>query len=241
VAHWPEELESLREEARSMAVMVADGYSQVMAGLDHRERMAKGREIIPVEDAPDGVDTTIAGIPCRVFDPAGDGRRGTYLHIHGGAMMWGSPRMNDLANNELSKRHAVRVVSVDYRLAPEHPFPAGSDDCIRVAERVLADEPGPIVIGGESAGGYFAALTLLRIRDELDAIERITGANLVFGVFDLSGTPTSRGVRPTDLVDVLEDDLRDIVREAYLPGRSAEDARDPAISPHWPPVKTTHQ
>jgi acetyl esterase/lipase len=146
-------------------------------------------------------------------------------------MMWGSPRMNDNDNEELSTRLGVRVVSVDYRLAPEHPHPEGSDDCLTVAQWVLENEPGIIAIGGESAGAYFSAFTLLRIRDELGTIERIAGANLAFGIYDLSGTPSNRGARPSDMPDVLDDDLAQLVRDAYLPGASIEDARGPSISP----------
>jgi acetyl esterase len=86
------------------------------------------------------------------------------------------------------------------------------------------------VIGGESAGGYFSALTLLRVRDELDAIDRIAAANLVFGTYDLSGTPSNRGRRPTELPDTLEDGT-EMVRHGYLRGASCEDARDPSVSP----------
>jgi acetyl esterase len=228
---WPEEYESLREEARAFSEMVAEGFGAQLAGLDPEAWVAKGRELMIVQDAPGGLDETIAGVPCRIFDPEGDQRRGTYLHIHGGGMIWGSPRMNDTDNGNLSTRLRVRIISVDYRLAPEHPFPAGSDDCMAVAAWVLDNEPGIIVIGGESAGAYFSVLTLLRIRDEFDAVDRISAANLVFGCFDLSGTPSGRGVRPTEIGDVLGDGFRDIVRRAYLPGLSIEDARDPSVSP----------
>jgi acetyl esterase/lipase len=146
-------------------------------------------------------------------------------------MMLGSPRMNDTGNAGLCERHRITVISVDYRLAPEHPFPAGGDDCLAVARWVLEREKGPIVLGGESAGGYYAALTLLRIRDELGAIDRISGANLVFGVYDLSGTPTGLGVRPNEVPDILTGDLGEFVLECYLPGRSRLDARAAAFSP----------
>jgi acetyl esterase/lipase len=229
---WPAEYEALREEARAVGVAAANAFSGRMTGLTPEERLATGRRFLAAQeqDGPGGRDEELAGIPCRVFDPAGNDRRGTYLNIHGGAMMWGSPRMNDLANAAVATSLGVRVVSPDYRLAPEHPHPAGADDCLAVAEWVLAQEPGPIVVGGESAGGYFSALTLLRIRDELDAIGRIAGANLVFGCFDLSGTPSNRGARPTDMPEILEGNTRHVL-EGFLPGRSREDARDPSISP----------
>jgi acetyl esterase/lipase len=229
---WPEEYEDLRKEARAVGVAAAEAFRSRMDGLDSAERLALGRKFLDaqMQDAPGGRDEVLAGVPCRVFDPAGEARAGTYFNIHGGAMMWGSPRMNDDANGAIAEQLGVRVVSPDYRLAPEHPHPAGADDCVAVAEWVLQHENGPVAVGGESAGGYFSALTLLRIRDELDAIDRISGANLVFGVYDLSGTPSNRGARPTDMPEILEGNT-DYVLEGFLPGRSREDARNPSVSP----------
>jgi acetyl esterase/lipase len=146
-------------------------------------------------------------------------------------MMLGSPLMNDVQNADIAKRLGVDVVSVDYRLAPEHPFPAGSDDCLAAARAVLSEETGPVVLGGESAGGYYAALTLLRIRDELDAADRIAGANLVYGVYDLGNTPSQLGSRPSDVTDILGADGGDFLRECYLPGRTVKEARSADCSP----------
>ncbi len=88
-----------------------------------------------------------------------------------------------------------------------------------------------LVVGGESAGGYYAALTLLRVRDELDAIDRFVGANLVFGCYDVSGTPSVRGARPSDVPDILEDGVFEFVNECFVPGLTPDDCKDPRISP----------
>jgi acetyl esterase len=174
-------------------------------------------------------------VPCRVFraPDASDASGGVYLHFHGGAMMLGTPRAQDVANAELSERLGVTVISVDYRLAPEHPFPAGADDCFAVAQEVLATHSGPLVLGGESAGAYFGVLTLLRMRDQLDAARRVAGANLVFGVYDLSGTPSQFGVRPSEAPDVVGSETFDDVLAAYTPGLSRLDVRRPDISPMY--------
>ncbi len=73
--------------------------------------------------------------------------------------------------------------------------------------------------------------TTLRIRDELDAIDRVVGANLVFGVYDLSGSPSMRGVRPSDVPDILQEDLGQFVNECFVPGLTPDDCKDPSISP----------
>jgi acetyl esterase len=236
---WPEEYEGLRDEARGMAQAIAEMLTLGDRGAttDRDERVRAQREMLAALEvvSPDGTDREIAGVPCRVFRPAG-AATAVYLHFHGGAMMLGSPLMNDVANADLAARLGFAVVSVDYRLAPEHPFPAGSDDCRAVAEWLVEHAESEfgsdrLIVGGESAGGYYAALTLLRVRDELGAIDRFVGANLVFGVYDLGGTPATHGFRPSDVPDVLDVDLFAFVHECYLPGRTADEARVPEISP----------
>jgi acetyl esterase len=235
MALWPDEYEGLRDEARAMAGFVLDQFGAGLTGELPPDQAGRVRvmraALAALESAsPAGRDEEIAGVPCRVFRPTG-ASRGTYVHFHGGAMILGSPRLNDPGNAELCERLDVTVISVDYRLAPEHPFPAGSDDCLAVTRAVLERGDAPVIIGGESAGGYYAALTVLRIRDELGWIDRVAGVNLVYGVYDLAGTPSARGVRPTDLRDLLDGSLAGFINDCYVPGRSIEEARDASISP----------
>jgi acetyl esterase/lipase len=151
-------------------------------------------------------------------------------------MMVGAPEMSDYSSVDLRNRFGMAVVSVDYRLAPEHPHPAGPDDGVAVAEWLLANgvrEFGSsrILIGGESAGAYMSALVLLRIRDELHAAHRIDGVNLVFGVYDWGRSPSQRGIRATPGLDLLEPVGIEFFTECYLPGLTDDQRRDPAISP----------
>jgi acetyl esterase len=197
-----------------------------------QQRAMMGRSYAPV---PDAVPTEIAGVPCRVFRPDGPASA-VYLHFHGGGMILGAPEMNDAGNLDLCRRFGMAVVSVDYRLAPEHPFPAGPDDGVAVAEWLLgkgADEFGSarLLTGGESAGGYMAAAVLLRIRDELGAADRVDGANLVFGVYDWGRSPSQRGVRPTGGPDMLTPEGINFFSDCYLPGRTDDERRDPSVSP----------
>ena len=134
-------------------------------------------------------------IPLRVIRPKGD-VRGVYLHIHGGGHVLGSEDMMDPALDALANRAGAVVVSVGYRLAPEHPYPAGPDDCEAAAVWLAANarrEFGSerLAIGGESAGAHLCAVTLVRLRDRHGATP-FCGANLVYGIYDLTFTPTVR-------------------------------------------------
>ena len=251
---WPDEYEGLRAEARAA---VAAGMDLMVRTATFRGRSALAPDADPVARArsareqllqnlasplPEGESRDIAGRRCRVFLPARDAGTGVlYLHFHGGGMIAGAPEISDAGNLETSRRHGIPVISASYRLAPEHPFPAGLDDAFAVA-RWLLEHGGKavaeggfgsrrIIIGGESAGGYLAAAVLLRIRDELGAVDRIAGANLVYGVHDWGSSPSHLGLRGTDGPDLLSPEGIAFFTDAYLPGRTAEERRDPAVSP----------
>jgi acetyl esterase len=117
-----------------------------------------------------------AGAPdvrVRVFSPVGENgvRRPAVLDIHGGGFTKGVARMNDAGNATISRATGAVVVSVDYRLAPENPFPAGAEDCYAALVWVSdnAEELGVdadrIALHGASAGGGLAATTALLSRD----------------------------------------------------------------------------
>jgi acetyl esterase len=215
--------------------------TEAMAGIDNRT--PEGIQWIREAMEPGGLfgfqaldfpeDRTIAGVPCRVLTPPRV--RGVYLHFHGGAMTVGSARSMDLRNWDFAQALDCVVVSVDYRLAPEHPYPAGPDDCEAVAAWLVehaADEFGTdrLVMGGESAGAYFTMVTALRLRDR--GITGFRALDLCYGAYDMSGTPST--VLQLGKVPYATGDGGQ--RDMYLPGRSLEELRDPAVSPMWAEV-----
>jgi len=113
--------------------------------------------------------------PVRVviYTPPGPpvARRPALIDIHGGSYVLGFPEMNDTRNRNLSKDLGAVVVSVDYRLGPEHPFPAGLLDSYAVFQWVAAQaaelgvDPGRIAVAGDSAGGGIAGGLALLARD----------------------------------------------------------------------------
>ncbi|WP_434443099.1 alpha/beta hydrolase [Lentzea sp. E54] len=156
-------------------------------------------------------------VPVRIHLPAGR-PNGVYLHFHGGGFYLGTTAQHDDRDQRLADALGIVVVGVDYRLAPEHPWPAAPDDAETAARWLLEqaeDRFGTdrLVIGGFSAGATLAMTTLLRLRTD-----RFRGAALQFGTYDLSGlTPAGRLIADEYFI------------QAYA--GHAPDRTDPDISP----------
>ncbi|MCW2599716.1 MAG: Esterase/lipase/thioesterase, partial [Frankiales bacterium] len=112
--------------------------------------------------AVSSIEAVIGGVPVRVVTPPGPGPFPTVVHCHGGGWVVGSPSTYALPVARLAAACSAVVVDVDYRLAPEHPFPAALDDCWAVVTAL----PGPVGVAGDSGGGALAAALTLRARSE---------------------------------------------------------------------------
>ncbi len=129
---------------------------------------------VPREDV-DVVDHADAGVPVRMYRPRSTASGGALLWLHGGGLIVGRPATDDGRCVAWARDLGLVVVSVDYRLAPEHPFPAALDDAhaawswLRDAAGDLGVDPERIAVGGASAGGGLAACLAQRLRDERDS------------------------------------------------------------------------
>ena len=116
------------------------------------------------------VDVVLAGVPTRVYRPETSGTVPTVVFVHGGGWAVGGLDTHDPFARRLCRDVNTVVVSVDYRLSPEHPFPAGYEDCLAVARHVadhIADfGGGEFALAGDSAGGNLAAGVAQAFRDE---------------------------------------------------------------------------
>ncbi|WP_246226479.1 alpha/beta hydrolase [Pseudomonas atagonensis] len=135
-----------------------------------------------------------ARVPVRIIRPQTEAQ-GVVLDFHGGGWVIGNAQMNDALNIAMVKACNVTVVSVDYRLATSTPVEGQMADCLCAARWLLTDDEFaglPVIVVGESAGGHLAAATLLGLKQWPELLERVSGALLYYGVYDLSGTQSVR-------------------------------------------------
>src|SRR5450432_874675 len=122
---------------------------------------------IPVAGDVDHVPTTVGGVDAVAVPIRGVDTANTILYFHGGVYVIGSAATSVPLVSDLARRAHAKAVTIDYRLAPEHPYPAAVDDACAAYEGLLKQggDPGQIALAGESAGGGLAVATLLALRD----------------------------------------------------------------------------
>jgi acetyl esterase/lipase len=186
----------------------------------------------PIKHRDEVEDRVIPGpeadLSLRVYVP--ETVKGVYLHIHGGGFVLNSAGFYDELLVSTGNDCNVAVVSVDYRKAPENPYPAGPDDCeaaaLWLAENCQSEfGTETLLIGGESAGANLSVTTLLRMRDRHN-YSGFRGAVLTYGVYDLALTPSARRWGERNLI--LTTRLMKWFHEKYAP---AENYADPDLSP----------
>jgi acetyl esterase/lipase len=166
-------------------------------------------------------------IPVRVI-PATD-PTAVFVHCHGGGWTIGSAAAQDAALERIVASTGMTAASIDYRLAPEHPYPAGLDDCERVTrwlvEHAAAElGSGRLLIGGESAGANLALCTALRVtRDRPGALSAVA---LYYGNYDVTMTPSQR---QSETGVLITRGSLEWFYDQYVPDRGRRD--DPDISP----------
>jgi len=142
------------------------------------------------------------------------------VYLHGGAWVWGSPATHRKLTHRFAERGFL-VLSVDYRLAPEHPFPAGFSDCLHAVHFAARNaarwggDPERIVVAGDSAGANLAAATAIALAGDSGA-PRIDAVGLIYGVFDFRGFG--------------DDVMSRLLLDAYLGGDDSL-VNDPRVSP----------
>jgi acetyl esterase/lipase len=132
-----------------------------------RETFAAMMGAFPIPADVKRTPAELAGRPAILVEPEADAQPGTILYFHGGSFSLGSPETAMVLTAHLVRRTGVRAISLDYRLAPEHPFPAAIEDCVAAFRSLLESgvDAASIVFAGESAGGGLTVTTCLAARD----------------------------------------------------------------------------
>jgi monoterpene epsilon-lactone hydrolase len=167
------------------------------------------------------------GVPAEWLIPAGASQERTLLYFHGGAWFAGSTHTHRAFVSRLAYASRVRALSINYRLAPEHPFPAGLDDCAAAYEWLLqggiaADQ---IVVAGDSAGGNLTLALLVRLRDAGRPLP--AAAVALSPATDLTGSGESHRTRAHLDPFFVKMGVNAIIPD-YVNG---QDPRNPLISP----------
>jgi monoterpene epsilon-lactone hydrolase len=139
-------------------------------GGDVNDQRRALRELLSAQPLPADVTVTAAGldgVPTAEITVDGIEPRHVVLYFHGGVYVMGDAFLAAELASQIGRRTQAKVLSVDYRLAPEHPYPAAVDDALAAYEALLHDgiAPSDIVFAGESAGGGLAVATLVNARD----------------------------------------------------------------------------
>jgi epsilon-lactone hydrolase len=139
-------------------------------GIDINEQRRLLRELVAAQPLPADVTVTAAtlgGVPTAEITIDGIEPRHVVLYFHGGVYVLGDAFQAANLASQVGRRTRAKVISVDYRLAPEHPYPAAVDDALAAYEALLHNgtAPSDIAFAGESAGGGLAVATLVNARD----------------------------------------------------------------------------
>lgn len=196
------------------------GYEELLEIRAERDRQFTGtdRAIVTTTDGPGRT------VPIRIVEPRWRPIAGVLLHFPGGGFYMSSAAADDERNARRADATGLAVVSVDYRLAPENPWPAAPDDCAAAAQWLIDRAPehfgtDKLLLGGFSAGANLAAATMLRLRAS-GTLAAFRGAVLEAGTYDLTAhNPSGRVV------------VDDYFVEAYA-GRVADRA-EPDLSPAY--------
>ena len=192
-----------------------------------RESFAKLMNALPVPEGISVHETSLGGRPALRVTPDAGASAGTLLYLHGGSHVVGSPRTALGLTAGLVTRTGIPGISLDYRLAPEHPFPADVQDVVAAYRELLEQglTPGSIAFAGDSAGGGLTITGALAARD--------AGLPMPAAIvaFSPGGDATRSGesmVTKADADPLIDRAAVDYMSRFYVAG---QDRRDPLLSP----------
>jgi acetyl esterase/lipase len=199
-------------------------------GSDVSEQRRLLRELLSAQPLPGDVTVTAAvlgGVPAAEITVDGVEPRHVVLYFHGGVYVMGDAFLAADLASQVGRRTRAKVISVDYRLAPEHPYPAAVDDALAAYEALLQGGTAPedIVFAGESAGGGLAIATLVNVRDRGLPLPAAALAMSPYADLTLAGTTLETKGKADPLLS------REALQARIADYTAGQDAALPLISP----------
>jgi monoterpene epsilon-lactone hydrolase len=156
------------QQQETLDAILRQGAIPADTSVEEQRRLL--RELLSAQPLPADETVTVAalgGVPTAEITVDGVEPRHTVLYFHGGVYVLGDAALSADLAAQVGRRTSAKAISVDYRLAPEHPYPAAVDDALAAYEALLQSgtDPADIVFAGESAGGGLAVATLVNARD----------------------------------------------------------------------------
>jgi epsilon-lactone hydrolase len=197
---------------------------------EYRGIYARFLERFEIAEAVRFQDRKMAGIDCEAVESETAPPSRTVLYVHGGGFMLGSARSYRNFMSRIAQATGSRLICVNYRLAPEHPFPAGLDDLFAVYKALLAEvaDPKKLAVAGDSAGGCLALALLMRLRDS--GVQLPEAAFFFSAQTDLTGSVKSLTERAA---------LDPLVNPAVYHSAAAQYAGGQLYNPYASPLQGT--
>jgi epsilon-lactone hydrolase len=209
------------EQRETLDAILRQSAFPVGSGVEEQRRHL--RELVSAQPLPSDVNViaaTLGGVPVAEITVDGVEPRHVVLYFHGGVYVIGDAFLAAELASQVGRRMQAKVISVDYRLAPEHPYPAAVDDALAAYEVLLQSgiAPADIVFAGESAGGGLAVATLVNARDHGLPLPAATLVMSPYADLTLAGATieTRRDVDPLLSRELLEPRVAD-----YASGQDA--------------------
>ena len=224
-------MQTVMDELRAEREAAAGQLPPTLA--ERRATFAPAGRPHPVPDDVRVTDVTAGGVPAHWLDAPGTDAGRVLLFLHGGGIEFGSVRSDGELAARLGRAGRMRVLFPEYRLAPEHHFPAAIDDVVAAYRWLRTDQglpAGSIAVAGDSAGGGLAVALLVALRDAADALP--AAAALMSPTVDL----TCSGDSMTERVDQDPISTPAVLRQFASDYLAGADPRTPLASPLFAPL-----
>ena len=214
------------EAFRTIVELIASSEDLALPVAERRAAIEQGAAAVPPPDDVSFEAVEAGGVPCEWVDAPGASSERTILYLHGGAYTICSPRTHRRLTAALSRETGARVLAADYRLAPEHPFPAAVEDAVAVyGWLVERGEPSRIAVAGDSAGGGLTVAALVAARERGLAMPAAAAVISPWADLELTGGSMTTKAGDDPMLDAAR--LKESA-DHYLAGR---DPRTPLASP----------